>query len=1691
VHIKIIKGGDNVQKDMLKRLTLITATLIIALALCGSVSATSDIGVSKSVNNSTPNVGDTVNFTITVTNDGPDTASQVYVQDYVSQASNGLQYVSHYTETGTYDPTTGLWNITDFANGATATLSLETIVRSSGNVTNIVAKIVPQPTAIGGEDPNPGNDMAAVTMTVPPAADIAVEKEFIDDNDYVINTANYGDTVYIIVKVRNNGPDNATGVVISDMVPSGLNRIYSGYISYDGGLSWDNGAVYDPITGLWNIGVLPSGAEYWLAIETNVTGSNMTIVNYANVSAVDQYDWNNNNNNTSASLYVPPVADLAVTKEVNNTNPNYLDTVNFTITVTNNGPEGALNTRLADLLLAGFSLVSATPSVGSYDNVTGVWTIGDLAVESSATLQLVAQIVASNTIITNYANVSSDSTDLDPENNQASVDVEVPPAVDVNIHKSAYGVTNYQDVFIYWIDVHNYGPDTATGVQFIETLPAGLEFVSYNTYGIGTYDPSTGLRYIGDLASGNSAIFDLIVRVIGSNTTITNNVTVTCNEYDWNMVNNNDSSTINVPPAADIAVDKTVDVAVPNYLDDVTFTVTVTNDGPDTAVNALLSDLLNSGFSLVSATPSVGSYDNVTGVWTVGDLASGASATLQLVAQVMVSNITITNYANASSETYDWNMFNNEASASVDVPPAADLVVTKAVDVAVPNYLDDVTFTVTVTNDGPDTAVNALLSDLLKSGFRLVSATPSVGSYDNVTGVWTVGDLASGASATLQLVAQVMVSNTTLTNYANASSQTYDWDMINNEANASVDVPPAADVVITKEFVDEHGNPIDAADYNGTVYVRITLTNNGPDSAYGVFVEDTFLNELLPNYVNSRYSYDNGATWITYQHDWYSYIDGQYFTWDFIDGWNGGYSARPIGASEVFIALIPAINYGHGNELILNTASVNNTLLEQYDQNLTNNVATDSFVANQAADIAVTKTVDNANPNFMGTVNFTVNVTNNGPDGATGVAVDDLLPSGFSFLSAVVSHGSYNSTTGLWSVGDLVDGASATLTLVAQVLGHNETLTNTANGSSDMYDWDMSNNAASASVDVPPAVDIGVDKRVSNDHPSVGDTVTWTIFATNYGPDDATGVSIFDLLPAGVTFVSAGATQGTYDENTGVWTIDNMSALSVVRLDITTTVNPANGSANVTNIASVDGVDQYDWFTQNDNDDAIIYLPVSDLSITKSADKKSINVGENVIWTINITNNGPANATNVQITDLFTDGLEIEDMTIDGINWGAVYYSHSLDAFIFEILAGQTRTITINTTALPVSAGTTQNNSANVTGVDQYDPTNATANASVYVKAVDVVVNKTVNNATPNYRSNVTFTVTATNNGPDNATGVVVNDLLPAGVSFVSATPSVGSYNSGTGVWTIGNLASGSSASLQIIAQVMVANTTITNTANLTAVNEYDTNAANNGSFVNIVVPASADIAVTKTTNSTSPLVCENFQWTVMVVNNGPNDATGVLVSDLLPAGLNLVSVTPSQGTYNATTGVWTVGTLLNGSSATLVFVTNATGGLSGVTVTNTATKMFADQYDWNASNNVGSASIMVPAKKTFTLGVRNTGTGRIHCVYYVTVYQPCNAAPIFKRYDFYLNAGQSTSFTVGTYAVGTAVSTDEFVYNVASSKRTVSVVNTWAATGLAPYVQNFVVANVPVNKAAHAMKRFWINRNTLDVLIVVPPRLL
>ena len=148
----------------------------------------------------------------------------------------------------------------------------------------------------------------------------------------------------------------------------------------------------------------------------------------------------------------------------------------------------------------------------------------------------------------------------------------------------------------------------------------------------------------------------------------------------------------------------------------------------------------------------------------------------------------------------------------------------------------------------------------------------------------------------------------------------------------------------------------------------------------------------------------------------------------------------------------------------------------------------------------------------------------------------------------------------------------------------------------------------------------------------------FTIAVTNDGPSDATGVTVTDELPSGYSYVSDDGS-GAYDDGTGIWTIGALANGATATLNITATVLATGDYGNYTQVTASDQDDpdstpDDDSTTDDDDDtDSITPTPIADLSIDKSNDGE-VNVGQDVVFTLVVTNDGPSDATGVTVTDL-------------------------------------------------------------------------------------------------------------------------------------------------------------------------------------------------------------------------------------------------------------------------------------------------------------------------------------------------------------------------------------------------------------------------------------------------------------------------
>ncbi len=204
--------------------------------------------------------------------------------------------------------------------------------------------------------------------------------------------------------------------------------------------------------------------------------------------------------------------------------------------------------------------------------------------------------------------------------------------------------------------------------------------------------------------------------------------------------------------------------------------------------------------------------------------------------------------------------------------------------------------------------------------------------------------------------------------------------------------------------------------------------------------------------------------------------------------------------------------------------------------------------------------------------------------------------------------------------------------------------------------------------------------------------------------------------------------------------------------------------------------------------------------------------------------------------------------------------------------------------------------------------------------SADLAITQSVNNANPAAGGTVIFTLRVTNNGPNNATGVAVNDFLPDGVNWVSDDGG-GAYNANTGLWTVGALANAASATLHITATVDTTEP-LSNVSSLAGSTPLDPNPANDQATVNLMAPRTADLGLTFNAAPASVNPGSTITYTLTVKNISGDPAYSVNVHDAFPLfpALTAASSNASQGVYNAATGVWNLASLPVGDTATLTF---------------------------------------------------------------------------------------------------------------------------------------------------------------------------
>lgn len=219
------------------------------------------------------------------------------------------------------------------------------------------------------------------------------------------------------------------------------------------------------------------------------------------------------------------------------------------------------------------------------------------------------------------------------------------------------------------------------------------------------------------------------------------------------------------------------------------------------------------------------------------------------------------------------------------------------------------------------------------------------------------------------------------------------------------------------------------------------------------------------------------------------------------------------------------------------------------------------------ANLTISKTANVTNVLNGQRVTYTITVTNNGNNTATNVWINDILPSGIIYLGSYPS-GDYNPSTGIWYIGNLNNGSNVTL-FINVLLNRSGNITNMATINLDEFNLGINNTNVTISVD--PAVNLTINKS-SNVKGNVvnGQTIHYTITVSNHGPDGARNVVVNDKLPLELVYLGSSTKYGTYNPNTGIWTIGSLAKDGTATLIITVRINTTGNITNIVNITTSD-----------------------------------------------------------------------------------------------------------------------------------------------------------------------------------------------------------------------------------------------------------------------------------------------------------------------------------------------------------------------------------------------------------------------------------------------------------------------------------------------------------------------------------------
>ena len=579
------------------------------------------------------------------------------------------------------------------------------------------------------------------------------------------------------------------------------------------------------------------------------------------------------------------------------------------------------------------------------------------------------------------------------------------------------GLAAIGDGVTYTVTLTNTCQSPLVNVFFIDMVPDGLLFVpnsvTINGVKTTTIDPNTGFN-IPDIPGGGVATitFDAVVGAIPIPNPVLNTADMRYSYTpvlggilkDFDVTSNTVELLVSPEPGiADLSITKT---ASPEYVlhgTTVTYTFEVSNQGPDTAENAVLFDeitpvILNPEYSLngVDFYPWASSY-------IIGNMPPHTKITV--IVRGIVDYEAVGSYINTAkiiSSTNDPNLENNISSSTIEVVPAADITVTK---VAAPPQVtpnENVTYTIEIINQGPDEAQDVELTDITPSEILYPEFSLDDGiTFYPWTGSYNIGNLPVNGFQRIIIQGRVDENTPygTVQNTSTVNTTTPDPDISNNTSQAQVNIRPQADLFIEKSALPGTLHP-------GEILIfTITVINQGPNLS-----QDVLISDILP----------------------YSVITDPQFSINGIPQgpWTGSYNLGTLRAMDEVIITITCTIAENAIGNFTNTAAI---LASTPDPDLSNNLSTADVEIEAMADVVIDKSAYPTTVRPGESLTYTLLITNSGPSAAENVIVADSIPAGIVNPQFSVDGSEPAPWEGSYTIGNLPRGGTVTITITGTV----------------------------------------------------------------------------------------------------------------------------------------------------------------------------------------------------------------------------------------------------------------------------------------------------------------------------------------------------------------------------------------------------------------------------------------------------------------------------------------------------------------------------------------------------------------------------------------------------------------------------------------------------------------------------------